>query len=117
MLQSVPMAEVSRRRCPKVPPSNETDNAASNSPTHGLAVCPLTRIGLAKPVVDRLQSAEELRIGDLTYPLTASVETEATREVYRKYIERYRAGYPEITATMPSVDEVSEMGVVFRLDR
>ena len=59
----------------------------------------------------------ELRIGDVTYPLTASVETAITREVYQKYIERYRAGYPEITATMPAVDEVSEVGVIFRLDR
>ena len=45
----------------------------------------------------------KLRIGDVTYPLTASVETERAREVYQRYIERYRGGYPEITATMPSV--------------
>lgn len=63
--------------------------------------------------------AVELRIADKTYALNATPESDPV-ELYRKYINRYAAGYPDIVATMPTpadAEQFASGGVVFRLDR
>ncbi len=59
----------------------------------------------------------DLRIGDNRYPLVATAQETVDLHVYQKYIDRYRADYPDIIAGMPKAEEVGDAAVIFRLNR
>ncbi len=69
----------------------------------------VTRIGDGSPV--------DLRIGDRTYPLHAVPVVDGRRPILEAYVEKYREGYPEIVAGLPSLDEAEGRFAVFRLKR
>lgn len=69
----------------------------------------VTMIGEASPV--------EMRLGDTTYALNASLVAEGREQALEAYVAKYRADYPDIVAGFPSIDEAEEHFAVFRLDR
>ncbi len=69
----------------------------------------VTMIGTSSPV--------DLRLGDDTYALNASVVTEGWQPILQAYVAKYQADYPEIVAGFPSIDEAEELVAVFRLER
>ena len=69
----------------------------------------VTMIGARSPV--------EMRLGDTTYALNASVVTEGWQQVLEAYVAKYQADYPDIVAGFPSIDEAKELVAVLRLDR
>lgn len=69
----------------------------------------VSMIGASSPV--------EMRLGDTTYALNASMVTEGWQEILEAYVAKYRADYPDIVAGFPSVEEAGESVAVFRLDR
>lgn len=60
-------------------------------------------------------SPVEIRLGDTTYALNASVVAEGQKEILEAYAEKYRADYPDVIAGM--VDEAPERRTLFLLDR
>ncbi|MCP5067087.1 MAG: hypothetical protein GY946_11025 [bacterium] len=62
-------------------------------------------------------SAVEMRLGDNTYALNASVVTEGWQEILQAYVAKYQEDYPDIVAGFPDIDEAEELVAVFRLDR
>lgn len=66
-------------------------------------------IGAGSPV--------EMRLGNDTYALDASVVTEGWQQILEAYVAKYRADYPDIVAGFPSIDEAQSSVAVFRLDR
>jgi hypothetical protein len=58
-----------------------------------------------------------MRLGDRTYPLTATPVLEGWQPVFEAYIEKYRPNYPDIVAGLPSVEQAGDQVAVFRLDR
>jgi hypothetical protein len=69
----------------------------------------VTMIGEGSPV--------EMRLGDTTYALDASLVTEGWQQILEAYVAKYRADYPDIVAGFPSLEEAEELVAVFRLDR
>lgn len=63
------------------------------------------------------RSAVEMRLGDNTYALNASLVTEGWQEILQAYVAKYQPDYPDIVAGFPSVDEAEGLVAVFRLDR
>jgi len=59
----------------------------------------------------------EMRLGDMTYALSASAVTEGWQEILEAYVAKYRADYPDIIAGFPTIDEAEELVAVYRLDR
>ena len=66
-------------------------------------------IGAGSPV--------EMRLGDSTYSLKASPVAEDWQPILEAYVAKYQAGYPDIVAGFPSIDEAADLVAVFRLDR
>lgn len=69
----------------------------------------VTMLGQGGPV--------EMRLGDATYALDAVRVTDDLKGVLTAYVDKYRAGYPDIVAGFPSLEEGTEGFSVFRLDR
>ncbi len=63
------------------------------------------------------RSAVEMRLGDNTYALNASLVTEGWEEILQAYVAKYQADYPDIVDGFPSIDEAEELVAVFRLSR
>ena len=63
------------------------------------------------------ESPVEMRMGDSTYSLTASPVAEGWQQILEAYVAKYQAGYPDIVAGFPSIDEAADLVAVFRLDR
>ena len=66
-------------------------------------------IGAGSPV--------EMRLGDSTYSLKASPVAEGWQPILEAYVAKYRAGYPDIVAGFPTLEEAADSVAVFRLDR
>jgi len=66
-------------------------------------------IGTASPV--------EMRLGDNTYTLNATLLRSGWEPVLTAYVDKYRPGYPEIVAGFPAVEDAAEQIAVFRLER
>lgn len=62
-------------------------------------------------------SAVELRIGDNTYELNAAAVTSDRNPILEAYAAKYRPDYPDIVASLPSLDEAEDQVAVFRLER
>ncbi len=58
-----------------------------------------------------------LRIADTSYALRAEPVETLAAERYEKYIQRYQANYPDIIATMPALEDATDVGVIFQLSR
>ncbi len=69
----------------------------------------VTMIGTRSPV--------EMRLGDNTYALNASVVTEGWKQILQAYVAKYQADYPDLVAGFPSIDEAEDLVAVFRLER
>ncbi len=69
----------------------------------------VTMIGARSPV--------EMRLGDNTYALNASVVTEGWQQILQAYVAKYQADCPDIVAGFPSIDEAEDLVAVFRLER
>jgi hypothetical protein len=69
----------------------------------------VTMIGTESPV--------EMRLGDNTYALNASLVIEGWQQILQAYVGKYEADYPDIVAGFPSVDEAEHLVAVFRLER
>ena len=69
----------------------------------------VTMIGARSPV--------QMRLGDDTYALNASVVTEGWQQILQAYVAKYQADYPDIVAGFPSIDEAKDLVAVFRLER
>ena len=63
------------------------------------------------------ESSVEMRLGDNTYALQATVVTEGWQPILEAYVAKYQADYPDIVAGFPSVDEAKDLVTVFRLNR
>ncbi len=61
--------------------------------------------------------AVRLRVEDTVYSLRAEALQPPEPDIYRKYVDRYAADYPDIIAQMPSLEEAAEVGMAFRLQR
>lgn len=59
----------------------------------------------------------EMRLGDMTYALTATPVREGWEGVLEAYVEKYRPDYPDIVAGFPAIAEAEDQVAVFRLDR
>ncbi len=59
----------------------------------------------------------EMRLGDNTYALNASLVTEGWQQILQAYVAKYRADYPDIVAGFPSIEEAKDLVAVFRLER
>lgn len=59
----------------------------------------------------------DVRIGDRTYAVRATPIEQRAEEIYAAYIAKYEPNYPEIVASMPSMEEGRDLAVIFRLDR
>jgi hypothetical protein len=59
----------------------------------------------------------EMRLGDTTYALNASLVSEGWQQILEAYVAKYQADYPDIIAGFPSIDEAEELVAVFRLNR
>lgn len=59
----------------------------------------------------------EMRLGDDTYSLNASIVEDAWQPMMEAYVAKYRPDYPDIVASFPSVDEAKDQISVFRLGR
>jgi hypothetical protein len=69
----------------------------------------VTRIGAGSPV--------EMRLGEVTYSLSATPVTEGWLPVLKAYLAKYEPDYPDIVSGFPSVEEAEGQYAVFRLDR
>ena len=69
----------------------------------------VTMIGARSPV--------QMRLGDNTYALNASVVTEGWQQILQAYVAKYQADYPDIVAGFPSIGEAKDLVAVFRLER
>ena len=58
-----------------------------------------------------------MRLGENTYSLTASVETEELLPVLTAYKDKYRPDYPDIVADFPPAEEAGKANKVFKLSR
>lgn len=58
-----------------------------------------------------------MRLGDRTYPLTATVVTEDVEPVLTAYMDKYRPDYPDIVADFPPPAEAEGSYALFRLAR
>jgi hypothetical protein len=63
------------------------------------------------------ESPVEMRLGDNTYALQATVVTEGWQPILEAYVAKYKADYPDIVADFPSIDEAKDLVAVFRLNR
>ncbi len=70
-----------------------------------------SRIGEGAPV--------EVRIEDRTYAVRATPVEQDLAAIYTAYIAKYEQNYPDIVASMPSLEEAQaqDLAVIFRLDR
>jgi len=59
----------------------------------------------------------EMRLGDDTYALNASIVAEGWQPMMEAYVAKYRPDYPDIVAGFPSVDEAKDQIAVYRLGR
>jgi len=59
----------------------------------------------------------EVRIGDRTYALRATPVNERVTPILEAYKAKYEPNYPDLVAQLPSIDEASDVAVVFRLER
>ena len=66
-------------------------------------------IGAGSPV--------EMRMEGNTYSLTAAPVAEGWEQILEAYAAKYRADYPEIVDSFPSIEEAEGLVAVFRLDR
>ena len=66
-------------------------------------------IGEAAPV--------EMRLGDNTYSVTASLLTDGWQPMMMAYIEKYEPSYPDIVAGFPLVENAHGVFSVFKLTR
>ena len=62
-------------------------------------------------------SPVEMRLGDNTYSLDASVVDEGWQQILEAYTAKYREDYPDIVDGFPSIDEAQDLVAVFRLNR
>lgn len=60
-------------------------------------------------------SPAELRIGDSTYAVTANRVTEDMEQIWRAYVGKYEADYPDIIASFPPIEEAAQGASIFRL--
>ena len=65
-------------------------------------------IGQSSPV--------EMRLGDNTYALTATLVASGWEPILTAYVDKYRPDYPDIVAGFPSPEEAQGTVAVFRLD-
>ncbi len=61
----------------------------------------------------------EVRIEDRTYAVRATPIEQDAAAIYAAYIAKYQPNYPDIVASMPSLEEAQsqDLAVIFRLDR
>lgn len=59
----------------------------------------------------------EMRLGDDTYALNASIVSEGWQPMMEAYVAKYQPNYPEIVASFPSVDDAKDLIAVYRLGR
>lgn len=59
----------------------------------------------------------EMRLGDNTYALDATLLTDDWAPVLTAYVDKYRPDYPEIVDGFPPIEEAQDSIAVFRLDR
>ncbi|MCR9279869.1 MAG: hypothetical protein NXH85_18065 [Pseudomonadaceae bacterium] len=57
----------------------------------------------------------EVRIGDATYPVSAERVQAGFDTIWRAYVEKYEADYPEIIASFPAPEEAAAGASIFRL--
>ena len=69
----------------------------------------IRRIGAGGPV--------QIRIGDRTYAVRATPVEDRLEAIYAAYIAKYEPNYPDLIASMPSLEEGRELAVIYRLDR
>ena len=62
-------------------------------------------------------SPVEMRLGDNTYALNATLLTSDWEPVLNAYVDKYRPDYPEIVDGFPPIEEAQGSIAVFRLDR
>jgi hypothetical protein len=67
----------------------------------------VARIGDGSPV--------EMRLGDDTYTLNASIVREGWQPILEAYVAKYKPDYPDIVADFPSIDEAKDLVAVYRL--
>ncbi len=67
------------------------------------------RIGDGAPV--------DVRIDDRTYAVRATPVEARAEEIYAAYIAKYEPNYPDLVASLPSVEEGRDLATIFRLDR
>ena len=63
------------------------------------------------------QAPVEMRLGDNTYALNASLMTAGWEPVLNAYVDKYRPDYPDIVAGFPAIEDAADQVAVFRLDR
>ena len=63
------------------------------------------------------ESPVDMRLGDTTYALNASLVTKDWQPIVEAYVAKYEADYPDIIAGFPSMDEAEGQVSVFRLNR
>ncbi len=56
-----------------------------------------------------------LRIGDKAYDMRATRIESGPREIFQKYIDRYKDNYPEIIEGFPPMEEFSKGAALFEL--
>ncbi|MBT7334094.1 MAG: hypothetical protein HN856_06950 [Gammaproteobacteria bacterium] len=66
-------------------------------------------IGQAAPV--------EMRLGENTYSLTASLVSQGWQPMMEAYVKKYAPDYPDIVAGFPAVENAEGEMVVFKLSR
>jgi hypothetical protein len=59
----------------------------------------------------------EMRLGDDTYALHASLLKEGWQPILEAYVAKYRPDYPDVVAGFPTIDEAKDLVAVYRLGR
>ncbi len=62
-------------------------------------------------------SPVEMRLGERTYALNATLLSSGWEPVLNAYVDKYRPDYPEIVDGFPPIEEAPDSIAVFRLDR
>lgn len=63
------------------------------------------------------QSPVEMRLGDNTYALNATLVTDGWAPILTAYVDKYRPDYPDIVANFPPPEEAEGFAAIFRLNR
>jgi len=59
----------------------------------------------------------DMRLGDNTYSLNASMVVTDWQPVLTAYMDKYRADYPDIVNSFPAAEEAKDSTAVFKLSR